>query len=46
MADDERQRISGLAAAKARGVRLGRKLKLSEHQRRKARRRLEAGGER
>jgi len=48
MAEDERQRIlarckGGLVAAKARGIRLGRKPKLSDHQRQEARRRLEAG---
>jgi DNA invertase Pin-like site-specific DNA recombinase len=48
MAEDERLRIlhrcsDGRKAAKARGVRLGRKFKLSEHQRQEARRRLAAG---
>src|SRR5262249_44111352 len=48
MAEDERLRIlarcrGGLAAAKARGVKLGRKSKLTEVQRQEARRRLEAG---
>ena len=48
MAEDERLRIlerckGGMRAAKARGIRLGRKPKLSEHQRQEARRRLEAG---
>jgi len=48
MAEDEQLRIlrrcaDGRAAAKARGVSLGRKSKLSEHQRQEARRRLEAG---
>ena len=46
MAEDERQRIvkranDGRAAAK--GIRLGRKPKLTEHQRQEARRRIEAG---
>jgi DNA invertase Pin-like site-specific DNA recombinase len=48
MAEDERQRIlkranDGRAVAKAKGVRFGRKPKLSEHQREEARRRIEAG---
>jgi DNA invertase Pin-like site-specific DNA recombinase len=48
MAEDERLRIlarckGGMAAAKANGIRLGRKPKLSEHQRQEAHRRLEAG---
>ena len=48
MAEDERLRIlarckGGLEAAKARGVRLGRKSKLTEPQRQEARRRLETG---
>jgi DNA invertase Pin-like site-specific DNA recombinase len=46
--EDERQRIlarcrGGMEAAKAKGVRLGRKPKFSDHQRQEARRRLEAG---
>jgi len=45
---EERLRIlarcrGGMAAAKAKGIRLGRKPKLTEHQRQEARRRLEAG---
>jgi DNA invertase Pin-like site-specific DNA recombinase len=48
MAEDERQRIlkranDGRAVAKAKGVRFGRKPKLTEHQREEARRRIEAG---
>ena len=48
MAEDERLRMlarcrGGLVVAKARGVRLGRKSKLTEVQRQEARRRLEAG---
>ena len=48
MAEDERLRIlarckGGMAAAKAKGIKLGRKPKLTEHQRQTARRRLEAG---
>ena len=48
MVEDERQRIlkranDGRAAAKAKGVRFGRKPKLTEHQREEARRRIEAG---
>jgi DNA invertase Pin-like site-specific DNA recombinase len=48
MAEDERQRIlkranDGRSAAKAKGVRFGRKPKLTEHQREEARRRIEAG---
>ena len=48
MAEDERKRIlerckGGIKAAKARGVHMGHKPKLSEHQREEARRRLEAG---
>jgi DNA invertase Pin-like site-specific DNA recombinase len=48
MAEDERQRIvsranDGRRAAKAKGVRFGRKPKLTEHQRAEARRRLDAG---
>jgi DNA invertase Pin-like site-specific DNA recombinase len=48
MAEDERLRIlarcaDGRKAAVARGVKFGPKPKLSEHQRREARRRLEAG---
>jgi DNA invertase Pin-like site-specific DNA recombinase len=48
MAEDERLRIlkrcsEGLAIAKARGTKLGRKPKLSKHQREEARRRIEAG---
>jgi DNA invertase Pin-like site-specific DNA recombinase len=46
MAEDERLRIlkrcsEGMKAAKAKGIRLGRKPKLNEHQRGEARRRLE-----
>jgi DNA invertase Pin-like site-specific DNA recombinase len=48
MAEDERQRIvsranDGRRAAKAKGVRFGRKPKLTAHQRAEARRRLDAG---
>ena len=48
MAEDERQRIvkranDGRTAAKAKGIKLGRKPKLTDHQREEARRRLEAG---
>jgi DNA invertase Pin-like site-specific DNA recombinase len=48
MAEDERQRIlkrcgEGMKAAKAKGIKLERKPKLSKHQREEARRRLEAG---
>ena len=48
MVEDERQRIlarckGGRQAAKAKGIKLGRKPKLFEHQRQTARRRLEAG---
>jgi len=48
MAEDERLRIlarcrGSMLAAKSKGIRLGRKPKLSEHQRQEARRRLEAG---
>jgi DNA invertase Pin-like site-specific DNA recombinase len=48
MAEDERQRIvkranDGRTAAKAKGVRFGRKPKLTDHQQSEARRRLEAG---
>ena len=48
MAEDERQRIvkranDGRTAAKAEGIKLGRKPKLTDHQREEARRRLEAG---
>ena len=48
MAEDKRQRIlarckGGMQAAKAKGIKLGRKPKFSEHQRQTARRRLEAG---
>ena len=48
MAEDERQRIvkranDGRRVAKAKGVRFGRKPKLTDHQREEARRRIEAG---
>jgi DNA invertase Pin-like site-specific DNA recombinase len=48
MAEDERQRIvkranDGRTAAKAKGVRLGRKPKLTDHQQSETRRRLGAG---
>ena len=48
MAEDERLCIlercrGGMTAAKVRGIKLGRKPKLSEHQRQTARLRLEAG---
>jgi DNA invertase Pin-like site-specific DNA recombinase len=48
LAEDERQRIvgranAGRAAAKARGVRFGRKLKLTDRQQVEGRKRLEAG---
>jgi DNA invertase Pin-like site-specific DNA recombinase len=48
MAEDERLRIvkranDGRKVAKAKGVKFGRKPKLSEHQQREARKRLEAG---
>jgi DNA invertase Pin-like site-specific DNA recombinase len=48
MAEDERQRIvkranDGRTAAKAKGIRLGRKPKLTDHQREEARLRLKAG---
>jgi DNA invertase Pin-like site-specific DNA recombinase len=48
LAEDERNRIlarckGGMVAAKARGVKLGRKPKLSDHQRETAQRRLKAG---
>ena len=48
MAEDERQRIvkrarDGLDAAKARGTKFGRKPKLTEHQKREAKLRLDAG---
>jgi DNA invertase Pin-like site-specific DNA recombinase len=48
MAEDERMRIlarcrGGIAAAKAKGVKMGRRPKLTDHQRQEARRRLEAG---
>jgi DNA invertase Pin-like site-specific DNA recombinase len=47
-AEDERQRIvkranDGRTAAKAKGVKFGRKPKLTEHQQDQARKRLEAG---
>jgi DNA invertase Pin-like site-specific DNA recombinase len=48
MAEDERERIvkrgnDGREAARARGIKFGRKPKLTDHQQRKARQRLEAG---
>jgi DNA invertase Pin-like site-specific DNA recombinase len=48
LAEDERQRIvgranAGRAAAKARGVKFGRKAKLTDRQQTEARKRLEAG---
>jgi DNA invertase Pin-like site-specific DNA recombinase len=48
MAEDERQRIvkranDGRTAARAKRVKLGRRPKLTDHQREEARRRLEAG---
>jgi DNA invertase Pin-like site-specific DNA recombinase len=48
MAEDERERIvrranDGRKAAKARGTKFGRKPKLTDHQQREARQRLEAG---
>jgi len=48
LAEDERQRIlarcaQGLAVAKSKGIKLGRKLKLTEHQQAEVRRRLAAG---